>query len=171
MAQAVIGALRVDLGIDTAAFDRGLEQAQGRLNNIGKSMENVGKRMQGVGKRMSTWVTAPIVGIGAASLKMAGDFEMAMNQVAALSGATGDQFDALRAKAKELGETTMFSASEAADAMGFLAMAGFDTNEVLETIPGTLQLRSEEHTSELQSRGHLVCRLLLEKKKCKERST
>src|SRR5690625_7617180 len=102
MAQAVIGALRVDLGIDTAAFDRGLEQAQGRLNNIGKSMEDVGKRMQGVGKRMSTWVTAPIVGIGAASLKMAGDFEQAMNQVAALSGATGDDFDALRAKAKEL---------------------------------------------------------------------
>lgn len=140
MAQAVIGALRVDLGIDTAAFDRGLEQAQGRLNSIGKSMETVGKRMQSVGKRMSTWVTAPIVGIGAASLKMAGDFEQAMNQVAALSGATGDQLDALRAKAKELGETTMFSASEAADAMGFLAMAGFDTNEVLAAIPGTLQL-------------------------------
>ena len=140
MAQSVIGALRVELGIDTAAFDRGLEQAQGRLNSIGKSMEDIGKRMQGVGKRLSTWVTAPIVGIGAASLKMAGDFEQAMNQVAALSGATGDQLDALRAKAKELGETTMFSASEAADAMGFLAMAGFDTNEILAAIPGTLQL-------------------------------
>lgn len=140
MAQAVIGALRVDLGIDTAAFDRGLEQAQGRLNNIGKSMEDVGKRMQGVGKRMSTWVTAPIVGIGAASLKMAGDFEQAMNEVAALSGATGSELDQLRAKAREMGAATMFSASEAADAMGFLAMAGFDTNQVLEAIPGTLQL-------------------------------
>lgn len=140
MAQSVIGALRVELGIDTAAFDRGLEQAQGRLNSIGKSMEDVGKRMQGIGKRMSTWVTAPIVGIGAASLKMAGDFEQAMNEVAALSGATGDELDQLRTKAREMGAATMFSASEAAEAMGFLAMAGFDTNEILAAIPGTLQL-------------------------------
>src|SRR5690625_4114830 len=63
-----------------------------------------------------------------------------MNEVAALSGATGDELDQLRAKAREMGAATMFSASEAADAMGFLAMAGFDTNEVLEAIPGTLQL-------------------------------
>lgn len=73
-------------------------------------------------------------------VQVAADFETAMNRVTALSGATGEQFDQLRQQAMELGRTTQFTASQAGDAMGFLAMAGFKANEILGAMPGTLQL-------------------------------
>lgn len=133
MASAVIGALRVNLGIDSAQFIEGLKSAQGALRNAGK-------QMQSVGRSMSTYVTAPLTGFGAYTLKVAGDFEKAMNQVSAVSGATGDEFVRLRDLAKELGATTQFSSSEAADAMGFLAMAGMEVNDILGAMPDTLKL-------------------------------
>src|SRR5690606_22141964 len=104
------------------------------------SLKSAGKQMQSVGRQMSTYVTAPLAGFGVLTLKVAGDFEKAMNQVAAVSGATGDEFVALRDLAKELGAATQFSSSEAADAMSFLAMAGMKTNEILAAMPETLQL-------------------------------
>lgn len=130
---AVIGALRVTLGIDTAAFEKGVASAQQRLGSIGKDM-------RAMGRSLSTYVTAPIAGFGALTLKTAGDFQMAMNQVRAVSGATGESFEALREQAKQLGATTQFTASEAADAMNFLAMAGMKTEEILSAMPETLQL-------------------------------
>ncbi len=135
MASAVIGALRVNLGIDSAQFTEGLRNLQGTL-------KSAGKQMQSVGRQMSTYVTAPLAGFGALTLKVAGDFEKSMNQVAAVSGATGDEFVALRDLAKELGASTQFSASEAADAMNFLAMAGMEVNDILGAMPNTLQLAS-----------------------------
>jgi|GEM_PF-2332604 len=68
------------------------------------------------------------------------DFAQAMSTVQAITGATGAQFEQLRATAQALGATTRFSATQAADGMAFLARAGFDTNEVLDSIEGTLQL-------------------------------
>ncbi|MFN4098140.1 MAG: phage tail tape measure protein [Pararhodobacter sp.] len=73
-------------------------------------------------------------------VRAAADFETAMNRVTALSGATGEQFDQLRQQALELGRSTQFTASQAGDAMGFLAMAGFEANQILGAMPGTLQL-------------------------------
>jgi TP901 family phage tail tape measure protein len=133
MASAVIGALRVTLGIDTAAFTQGISNAQ-------KQMGAIGAKMTSVGKGMTAGITAPLVAFGGLALKVAGDFEASMNKVAAVSGATGDELAAMRDQAKLLGATTQFSASQAADAMGFLAMAGFKANEVIAAMPGTLQL-------------------------------
>ena len=67
-------------------------------------------------------------------------FEYSMSNVAALSGATGDELDALEAKAREMGASTTFSASEAADALGYMALAGWDANESMEGLPGVLSL-------------------------------
>lgn len=131
--QSVIGALRVNLGIDTAAFSDGLKSAQ-------QSLKRAGEQMTRVGKTMSAAVTAPLAGFGALALRTAGNFEASMNQVAAVSGATGEQLAALRDTAKELGATTQFSASQAADAMKFLSMAGFDADQTIAALPGTLQL-------------------------------
>src|SRR5690606_17188308 len=78
--------------------------------------------------------------VGLASIKTAGDFEASMNRVKAVTGATGKDFDALVEQAKQLGKTTQFSASEAADAMGFLAMAGFKVDEIMTALPGVLNL-------------------------------
>lgn len=67
-------------------------------------------------------------------------FDSSMAKVAALSGATGDELNALKEKAQEMGETTMFSASESADAFGYMALAGWDTAEMLEGIEPVLSL-------------------------------
>src|SRR5690606_7239994 len=130
---AVIGALRVNLSINSAEFREGLSTAQ-------KHLEAVGRSMTTTGRRMTTFVTAPIVGMGAIALKVTADFEKAMNQVQAVSGATGDQLKALSNQAKELGATTQFSSADAANAMGFLAMAGLRANEILGAMPHTLRL-------------------------------
>jgi TP901 family phage tail tape measure protein len=69
-----------------------------------------------------------------------GEYQASMNQVRAVTGATGDTFQALSGQARELGASTKFSASEAAGAMYFLSSAGFDANEVMSALPGTLEL-------------------------------
>ena len=67
-------------------------------------------------------------------------FSQSMSTLRAVTGATGESFDSLREKAKQLGIETRFSATQAGDAMVFLARTGFDANQVLATIDGTLQL-------------------------------
>lgn len=74
------------------------------------------------------------------AVKEFGNFEQAMSSVNAITGASANEFDQLTNKAKELGRTTAFTAQEAAEAMTFLGMAGFDTAEILETVDGTLSL-------------------------------
>jgi TP901 family phage tail tape measure protein len=110
------------------------------LKQAGEKLKSVGESMKQVGKDLSFKVTTPIVGMGAAIIKTGADFEESMSKVAAISGATGKEFEALEEQAKELGATTRFSASEAASGMQFLAMAGFETNEILSAMPGLLDL-------------------------------
>ena len=81
-----------------------------------------------------------VMGLGTAAVKTAADFDSAMSQVAAVSGATGDDFDALRDKAREMGAKTKFSASEAAEAMNYMAMAGWKTGDMLDGIEGIMSL-------------------------------
>lgn len=67
-------------------------------------------------------------------------YESSMSKVAALSGATGSDLDALSAKAREMGATTTFSASESADALGYMALAGWDAQSMIAGLPGVLSL-------------------------------
>ena len=73
-------------------------------------------------------------------LTVAADFEMSMNNVAAISGATASELERFNEQARELGRTTPFTAQEAADAMGFLAMAGFEAEQIMGAMPRTLDL-------------------------------
>ncbi len=73
-------------------------------------------------------------------MKTAADFDSEMSKVSAISGATGDDFDQLRAKAREMGAKTKFSASEAASAMEYMAMAGWKTSDMLNGIEGIMNL-------------------------------
>ncbi|QVJ00322.1 phage tail tape measure protein [Nocardiopsis eucommiae] len=120
-------------GAIVAASREGVAQA-------GQAWRSAGAEMAAAGQQTTVAMSAPMAAFGALTLKTAGDFEQQMNRVRAVSGATGEDFDALTALARELGETTRYSASEAADAMGFLAMAGFDTEQILSALPGTLNL-------------------------------
>lgn len=111
-----------------------------RLQSAGTTLRNVGQSMKDVGSQLSMRVTAPIVGLGTAAVKAGADFEEGMDKVAAVSGATGEDFTKLRELAKKLGAETKFSATEAAAGMQFLAMAGFKTNDILASMPGMLDL-------------------------------
>ena len=71
---------------------------------------------------------------------VAGDFEAAMSNAEALSGANADEMAELNAMSKELGATTKFTAQQSADAMGYMAMAGWDVNDMLSGMDGVLQL-------------------------------
>ena len=84
--------------------------------------------------------TAAAGAFGAASVKVGAEFDSAMSQVAATMGLTTDQLGELRDYAQEMGATTAFSASQAADAMNILAMAGYDTESIMSTLPDILNM-------------------------------
>lgn len=107
---------------------------------LGKKLQGAGQKMTGAGKDLSMKVTAPLVGLGAVAIKTGMDFEAAMSEVGAISGATGNDLAALENKAKELGATTKFSASEAAEGLKYMAMAGWDTQQMMDGLPGVLNL-------------------------------
>ena len=102
-------------------------------------MESVGNSIAAAGKSMMP-LTLAIGGVGTAAVKTAADFDAGMSQVAAISGATGDDLEALRDKAREMGSKTKFSASEAASAMEYMAMAGWKTGDMLGGIEGIMNL-------------------------------
>ena len=114
--------------------------ALAKLGQAGEMLEKAGNKIADVGTTLTTHVTVPVMAAGTAAVKTAADFDSAMSKVAAVSGATGDELDALRDKAREMGAKTKFSASEAADAMNYMAMAGWKTGDMLEGIEGIMNL-------------------------------
>ena len=123
-------------------LERQAEQASVALQKIGaagEKLRDVGSAIEGAGRKLMP-VTAAVGGLSAAAVKVASDFDSAMSQVAAVSGAAGKELDALRDKAREMGSKTKFSASEAAEAMNYMAMAGWKTGDMLEGIEGIMNL-------------------------------
>lgn len=125
--------------------------AKQKIQAVGDKLKAVGDKMSDAGKTLTTKVTAPIVAIGTGAVKVAADFEQGMSQVQATMGVTKDAtsvlngetvntMDALSALAQEMGESTAFSASECADAINYLALAGYDTQQVYDTLPTVLNL-------------------------------
>ncbi|MED9891318.1 phage tail tape measure protein [Ruminococcus champanellensis] len=114
--------------------------ALAKLGQAGEMLEKAGDKIADVGTTLTTHVTVPIAAAGTAAVKTAADFDSAMSKVSAVSGATGDDLQALRDKAREMGAKTKFSASEAADAMNYMAMAGWKTGDMLEGIEGIMNL-------------------------------
>lgn len=110
------------------------------LQKLETSLSNIGDKATKAGKSLTKNVTMPIVAGFTAAAKVTTDFDASMSQVAAVAGVTGDEFDALREKAREMGASTKFSASEAADAMNYMAMAGWQTEDMLGGIEGIMSL-------------------------------
>lgn len=135
-----IATLTAKLAADTSDFSRKMKSAERDLSSFADGAKQVGSAARDLGSTMTKKVTAPIVGLGAVVAATAGRFEASMNRVGALTQETGERFVAMESMAKELGSTTMFSASQAADGMSFLAQAGFGANEVIESMPGMLDL-------------------------------
>lgn len=113
-----------------------------KLRALGEKFKQIGGKMTAVGKGLSTYVTAPLVGVAAASVRVGSDFDTAMSQVAATSGKTVDEIGELRDFAKEMGSTTAFSATQAAEGLNYMALAGYDAETSMKMLPTVLNLAS-----------------------------
>ena len=113
--------------------------ALAKIDEAGKKIESFGDSVTHAGQAIMP-ASMAVAGLGAAAVKTATDFDAGMSKVAAISGATGDDLDALRDKAREMGAKTKFSASEAASAMEYMAMAGWKTEDMLGGIEGIMNL-------------------------------
>ena len=113
--------------------------ALSKIDQAGKKMEAFGDSVTSAGQKIMP-ASMAVTGLGAAAVKTATDFDEGMSKVAAISGATGDDLDALRDKAREMGAKTKFSAAEAAAAMEYMAMAGWKTEDMLGGIEGIMNL-------------------------------
>lgn len=147
-----VGTAKGYLDLDISGFISSLTQAnqaaQTQMGSIQQNFQsglsNVGGVMTSAGKTLTAAVTAPIVGMGTAAVKTTADFDSAMSKVSAISGATGGDLDALREKAKEMGIKTKFSATESAEAFTYMAMAGWDTESMLQGIDGIMALSAAD---------------------------
>ena len=127
---------------DLEALEKQANESATALQSIGakgEKLKTVGDNISNVGTKLLP-VTAGVTALGTAAVKTAADFDSAMSKVAAVSGATGEDFDKLKAKAREMGSKTKFSASEAAEAMNYMAMAGWKTEDMLSGIEGVMNL-------------------------------
>lgn len=142
----------------TSTIIKAVDKASGPFRKIDKQAQTLRRSLRGVtaasrqltqaGQTMTRGITAPMTLLAGNSLRMATAFEASMNNVnSKLLDMTDTQRAQLESLAKELGIVTQFSASEAADAMGFLAQAGLDVNEILGATPRALELAAAGNIS------------------------
>lgn len=121
-----------------------------KIAATGESLKTTGDNISNAGKKLLP-VTAGVTALGTASVTAAANFENSMSQVQATMGITKDSMstldgqsvntmDALSNLAKEMGASTAFSATECAEALNYLALAGYSTQEMADTLPTVLNL-------------------------------
>ena len=135
-AQAELNQLKSQLD----SLPSSLDIISAKMATMGEKLESVGNKIASVGSKLTSTVTTGIVGAFTAAVKTTGNFDAAMSKVQAVSGATADQLELLRQKAKEMGETTKFSASESAEALNYMAMAGWQPEQMLQGLAGIMNL-------------------------------
>ena len=135
------------LDLDASKFKTGLKTAQSSLseftnksNNAGTRFEALGSSLKTVGSTITTAVSLPLLALGAGAIKTASDFEAGMSKVSALSGATGDDLKMLEDKAREMGASTKYSATESAEALSYMALAGWDAEQMAAGLEPSLKL-------------------------------
>lgn len=111
-----------------------------KLEEFGNKVTNISSKIDNLGSTLTTSLTLPVLAIGTAAVTTGNDFEAQMSRVQAIAGATGDELEQLTEQAMNLGAETTFSASQVAEGMENLASAGFTTQEIMEAMPGLLDL-------------------------------
>lgn len=120
-----------------------LDSIDKKGSTVGKTfdkMRSAGEKITSVGKSLTLGITLPLAGIATASAKTAMDFDSAMREVSAISGATGGDLEKLTQLAKDMGSSTKFSATESAEALTYMGMAGWKTQDMMDGLPGILSL-------------------------------
>lgn len=126
-----------------------------KMNEMTKKLGDVGTKMSDVGKDLSKKVTAPLATIGGLAVKVGMDFEAGMSNVKATSGATAGEMQKLEKAARDAGRNTTKSATDAADALGYMSLAGWDVNTSISGLMPVLRL-SEAGNIELAKASSLV---------------
>ena len=110
-----------------------------KLLQISNATGKIGETAESAGKKFMP-LTAGILAIGGAAVKTAADFDAQMSKVQAISGATADDMDQLRDAAREMAAGSKFTAEEAGQALEYMAMAGWKTEDMLAGLPGIISL-------------------------------
>ena len=117
-----------------------LKKAMKDTETFQSKMDKMGQTATRVGGAMAAGITAPLALMATQSIKTFSTFEKEMSGVAAVTGATGEDFGKLEGLAKKMGETTIFTASQSAEAMRAFGLAGFETDEIMSALGPTLNL-------------------------------
>ncbi|MEM5397347.1 phage tail tape measure protein [Staphylococcus gallinarum] len=111
-----------------------------RLDKMSEKYRDFGQGMSSIGRNMSMYVTTPIAGAMGYAAKLGVEFDDSMRKVQATSGASGKQLDQLKEQARKMGATTKFSATDSAEALNYMALAGWKTNSMIKGLPGIMDL-------------------------------
>ncbi len=139
------------LELDTTAFSGGIRTAQSLMKqlqddsaSLSDKMAAVGKTMESVGSTMTKTLTLPIAAAGTAATAVFTSYDDSIRQVYATMALTAEtgaaDMEALSQAAQELGATTRYTAGEAASTLNYLALAGYDTQKAIATLPTVLNL-------------------------------
>ena len=135
------------LDLDTSKFKKGLRSALGDLKTFQSEtatskdkLSSLSSAASTAGKSLTKSLTLPLTGLVAASVKVTSTFDAGMSKVQAISGATAEELELLRDKAKQMGAQTKFSATESTEAFNYMAMAGWKAEDMLNGIEGIMNL-------------------------------
>lgn len=132
--------LAAKLTLDSSDFDKGLDSAQGKAQTFGQKLKSgLTSSIKLLGAGLAATGTA-MVGFGVKSVMTGQQFDKAMSQVAATMGVTSDEVQELRDFAKEMGATTVFTANQSAEALNYMALAGYDAEMSMRMLPNVLNL-------------------------------
>lgn len=115
-----------DTKLDTSGFTKGVSSMTVAAGNLISDLTKT--------------AATKLAGLAKSSVSVGMNFDASMSQVAATMGTTVDQIDNLTKVAKEMGSTTKFTATQAADALNYLALAGYDADKAAEVLPSVLNL-------------------------------
>lgn len=142
------GTIMAYMDLDMSSFNSAIDMAGEQLSGfasggVAGALGSIGAAAETAGRALTLGVTAPLMTAAGAAIQTGMQFDASMSNVYGLMSSLNlsqAQMDALRDTAREMGATTKFSASEAADAMGYMALAGWNNKQTIEALPGVLNL-------------------------------
>ena len=139
-----IGEIYAELSLKTDKLHDGIKKSNREIakleQDIDKAVESINAKLAVIGTSLSIGVTAPLTLFGKAALDTFSNFEQSMQNTFSVMGASASEMEALRKKAEDMGATTRFSASQAADALYSLGSAGQTAAQAMNSLDGVLQL-------------------------------
>ena len=147
--------MSVDIGVaeghiilDTSGFVAPLQTAQRDVRNfasdvalqIGGAMQTLGNTIANIGNTITKYISAPLQDFAKSAFSEMAEFEDGMNRAGTIAKSSADELAALTEKAKEMGRTTKFSATEATKALQYMGMAGWDSQQMMDGLEGIMNL-------------------------------